>query len=294
MLSDDHWPQEAPWDRAIVHWSGVPYQSQRLRGAGGPGCWKVLGPKRQLILKTQIPQRERIFYEQFAPRLRAQGILTPALYAFGTNPEWIILEWMRDSLSPVAWGRDSQVFFYLAKWHEVSPDILDGFDGGFHFQYPGLSQKAVISLLPKGAADKVLGLINRFHDEFTVILRAKTWVHGDTNPTNWLVNANKTPVLVDWSRYGQAHPAIDVAIFLPGLPTPRLINLAATRYVHMTSSPCIETQEEFAKHVALAKLWSVIDFLDMAWRHELSDAAQNAILMLQRSLSDWIEAVFGI
>src|SRR5579883_2966731 len=40
---------------------------------------------------------------------------------------------------------------------------------------------------------------------------------GDPNPTNWGLRADGTIVLYDWERFGQATPAIDLAITVPGL-----------------------------------------------------------------------------
>lgn len=294
-MTGGQFPANGPWWDAIRDRTGSPYQIRRLPGAGGPGCWRVQGPLGSVVLKPDVPRRERLFYEHFAPRLADKGLATPRLHASGTAPDWIVLEWVERSLSYSAWGRDSGVFAYLATWHEAGREIMGRFDESFRFRGPGLNQEAVVSLLPKVPAGQILHLIHESLEQFHGLLEPVSWVHGDTNPTNWLVASDGTRVLTDWSRYGQAHPAMDVAIFLPALPTPSQIRDAAQRYARVQNSPGKKPKiQELCRNIAFAKLWSVIDFLGMVWRGEVTEATQPALIMLQASLEQWVPAVFSL
>ena len=69
------------------------------------------------------------------------------------------------------------------------------------------------------------------------------------NPGNWRVDDRGRPVLLDWERIGLGHPAVDLGISLPGLPSRSEAEALVAAY-----NGGID-----ASDVLLAKTWSLVE-----------------------------------
>lgn len=270
---------------------GSPLTLSRLPGVGGPGCYWVKGPDRDAILKYGLPERQAWFYREWAPRLQASGLAVPRLLASGYRPDWILLEKLPSALPQDRWQGDPEVLRYLAAWHRLSQDwlgeLVDGYGYGWHDQ----TLEELRGLVDDRTLDQMADIISLQRTLWEQLFQPMAWIHGDPNPTNWLLTASGRIALIDWSRYGRAHPAIDLAISMPGLPTSDLFMKQAQQYLQF--NPDLSPQAEpLGRIIALGKLWTCIDFMAMAKRGELSADGKKGVEMLTTGLGGWINSVF--
>ncbi len=118
-------------------------------------------------------------------------------------------------------------------------------------------------------------------------------VHGDPNPTTWLVAAGAEEaalVLVDWARVGRADPAVDVVMALPGLPTRGHVVEAVEQYLQSRPDLCHADGDAWARRVVLATLWPAVEFLATATRGALSAESAAGVAFLRESLLGWCDA----
>ena len=283
-LSDDH--------RSLLEAEvGSPLTFTRLPGVGGPGCYRVQGLSREAIFKYGLPERESFFYREWAPRLQQADLAVPRLLAAGYEPTWILLERLPTSLPPDRWQGDPEVLRYLATWHRLSQDWPGESVDGYGYTWNGQVLNELMGFLDEGTLGQIAEIIAMQGDAWDILCKPITWIHGDPNPTNWLLTASGTPALIDWSRYGRAHPAIDLAISMPGLPPLDRCVEQAEHYLRFNPelSP---NGEQLGRSIALGKLWTLIDFLGMAKRGELSPDGNQGVKMLTERLGTWINSVF--
>lgn len=108
---------------------------------------------------------------------------------------------------------------------------------------------------------------------------------GDPNPANWGMRDDSSLVLFDWERYCLGTPALDLAITVPGLGDLANLRRVAAAYLHGEESQAPRTPERLAREIALAKVWSVVEFLA---RNSINDGRTAAtIRWLQREFSRW-------
>lgn len=254
---------------------------ERLTGAGGGGAFHVRGSRRAAVLKIGVEAPELAFYRAAADPLRARGVMVPVLLASGDDPAWILLQYFPGTLSRDRWGVDADVVQYLARWHAVAPSVLDAHPIPAHvFRW----EDALLSL-PQHPA---LGSVSAELDD---IFSPVGWVHGDPNVTNWVATEDGVLALTDWARVGRAHPAVDLAILLPGLPEVNTFRQLAEAYC--TVRPQAGPAPRLARLMAVAKWWTALEFLDWARQGRLNRDAEPGLRMLEARLPDWTRATFG-
>jgi thiamine kinase-like enzyme len=124
----------------------------------------------------------------------------------------------------------------------------------------------VLSLYSTGITTEIHTMFKEVQKQSKELFTDFCWINGDTNPTNWGVRKDGTLVLYDWERIGYSHPAIDLVITIPGIGTAdnTIESLVATRYLNIwnkSSSYIPFSKSNLIKHIKLAKIWSVIEFL---------------------------------
>lgn len=280
-----------PWAMVVEEAIGTPYTRDRMAGVGGPGILRLTGPRGQVALKTDVARRELLVYRDAGLDLESHGLRVPRLLAFGTDPDWMLMEWVAYPLPQERWGKTDGIFRYLAQLHRVGSLIFPGMIEPFPyltFETVWVSVKPVLS---HALVHDIQKLLYRSAAAITALETAQTWVHGDPNPTNWLLNHDGDLVLADWSRCGLAHPAVDVAIALPGMPSRDICRTAVERYLGPGAGG-EEDLDQWAEWVALAKLWSFLDFLLMGYRNQLTSAGAGGLSLLQAGLGDWMRVAF--
>lgn len=113
-------------------------------------------------------------------------------------------------------------------------------------------QRAALGWLPGTGLDATLAVLQR---EAAPLFTARSVISGDPNPLNWGLSGDGELVLMDWERIGLGHPALDVAITMPGLPGLAEFERPALAYRSNDGS------EVSARRLMLAKLWTVVELL---------------------------------
>ena len=199
------------WLEPVLEATGRPVSATRLAGAGGPGSFRVEGPRATIIYKRGVLPRELAWYRRCAPnaaRLAAAGCGTDPLVAYGTEPEpWLALGWAGHPLPRERWGTGS-VFAALAAWHCAAAL----WEGSPNDAYPfAWDERLTRDALKAWPAPQRAAVRDRWDRAAEVVQRELFAspghaIDGDPNPTNWLVAAEAEEsalVLVDWaSRAG--------------------------------------------------------------------------------------------
>lgn len=279
------------YQNILVEHVGWPYTMERLSGVGGPGCHVVHGPLGDVVLKDEVPRREAHFYGEVAPRVRATGLGIPKLVASGEDPYWILLEHVPSKLPNDRWQGDQGIAIYLARWHQMSSALLAHSHMKYVYVWDPQTLEQLSGFVDAETLRQIGVVIDRHREGFDALFEPICGIHGDPNPTNWLLTASGDLVLIDWSRYGMAHPAIDLAISLGGLPDWDVIRHLARQY-HVQNPRAVEDLDALVLAIALGKLWTYIDFLAMAQRGELSTDGDSGLRMLQLRLGPWITSLF--
>ncbi|HEX7065056.1 MAG TPA: phosphotransferase [Bacillales bacterium] len=128
-----------------------------------------------------------------------------------------------------------------------------------------MSTKA-LACFPKGISREIKPLLEAVKERSRQIFQPLCWISGDPNPTNWGIRNTGKLVLFDWERAGYGHPAIDLAITMPGLGTSdhSLESLIAKRYLDLWRGADLEvpfTEQELTREINTAKIWSTVEFL---------------------------------
>jgi len=269
----------APIRRALDRLVGNPVEVRRFVGPGGSGVWRATGPVRSVAVKLGVTRREIHFYRRLAPRLASTSLTVPSVLAAGWDPEpWIVLPWLPAALPRSRWTADPAVMGWLRDWHEMAAAWRDEPHPWFAFGWTDDLTAAALSLLAEPDAAWFRPRIARWQDRANRVLwEPLTVVHGDPNPTNWRINDQGRLVLLDWARYGLAHPALDLAVSLPGLAGPA----AAAQAVRQYGSPLLGPD-----HVLLAKLYVSFEFLAMAAQGDITPPAET-LTWLGQQLRPW-------
>ncbi len=203
-------PKECEWPAALREATGTPFAVTRLAGVGGPGSFRVEGPRATVIYKRGVPPRELAWYRRCAPHaagLAAAGCRTAPLVASGHDPDpWLALGWAGPPLPRERWGTPL-VLAALASWHRAAALWEGPLGDAYPFAWDdGLTRDALEVL---AAPDRlaVRDGWGRAAEEAQRELFAPPGhaIHGDPNPTNWLLaaDAEESPlVLVDWGDPG--------------------------------------------------------------------------------------------
>jgi hypothetical protein len=215
---------------------------------GGRAVWRVRGDRVTVVVKEDATPRELAFYAEVAPRL--SGVPVPLLLWGGTvdDTAWLVLEDVPHPLPRERWA-SPEVYTVLVSLHFSVAAYAALADP---FPFPGLP----------------------------AVLTGSTPVSGDPNPRNWAVRGDGALVLLDWERAGFATPAVDVAITLPGLPSPEDAVAATTAY-RRAGGDSVDPE-----HVLLAKHWTARELLA---ENRDDDGLRATQAWLTDALPRWLE-----
>jgi hypothetical protein len=267
-----------------------------LRGVVRPDSTKLLEFAKGRAILKQVEPAERDFYIRFAPKVRERGVPIPDPIAMFVGPDseraaTIVLEYAGDPLPRERWLADPHVMSALRRLHHVENPVADADPGfvslareertppeahRFRPEWTSAMSAAALDRLESGVS--LRQDVERCRVAAASLFEPRAWISGDPNPTNWAVRDDGSVVLLDWERFTQAHPAIDLAISVPGLGGEAEFARVAQAYAEAGGVP-IPVHE-----IALAKIWSVIEFL----------AEQEAPEALRRQVPVWLESAIPI
>ncbi|OFW75574.1 MAG: hypothetical protein A2201_11755 [Alicyclobacillus sp. RIFOXYA1_FULL_53_8] len=258
----------------------------------------TLADNSSVIVKSSSNSREGNFYTLHADTVRATGVGVTKMYWSGLDEvgtQWMVFEFVPHPFPKGRWLADPaqiRTLFYLhsATWKHrrirldeeaYRPEWNDD-----------LTTRASEWFLDKDAYGHVLSGLQVIQRQAQFLFEPQCCLSGDPNPTNWRVGKAGEVVLIDWERFCHGHPAIDLAIALPGLGSGDFVmeeRVAAIyrSYWQQNLGYIPPELDTLARSIRLAKLWSAVEFLANA-RLGQQLFPTETITYLVRELPDFI------
>ncbi len=250
---------------------GEPLLINKLNGIKAEGgCYRVGFSNHSIVVKQMAKPQEYLFYSKCSSLLKEFRKHIPSLYWSYRDKDgyWIVIEDISYALPKDRWWQaDEQVLralflFHTERWGKSLP-IED-------FYIPKWDHRlteSVLALYSDEAGNQLQALLSKAQKDSQQLFEPYCWINADTNPTNWGVRKDGSVVLFDWERISCGSPAIDLAIIMPGLGTPdNSLELSiAKRYLEMWSNAGLDfpfSEWTLLQQIKLAKVWSVVEFLD--------------------------------
>ncbi|MEM8529423.1 MAG: phosphotransferase [Chloroflexota bacterium] len=273
---------------------GQPTHIDALRGLSHNRVWCVSFGTLQLIVKASVQPNETLFYQDVAPKLVVQGIALPE-FIWGDAVEdihWLVIEYIPHPLPRKRWLADPDVITLLHTLHHST--LAAPSWEVFCPTWTDLHTTEALTFFdePVDSATRVALVTLQARSQSLLILRC--CISGDPNPSNWGLRDDGTIVLFDWERFGYGTPALDLAITIPGLGTVGDFTVVAEQYLsqHTTTLEKSYSTKPLANDIAIAKAWSVVEFLSMVSRGQVSDV--RSVPSLVQRLPEWLAMVVGL
>jgi Ser/Thr protein kinase RdoA (MazF antagonist) len=149
------------------------------------------------------------------------------------------------------------------------------------------TDRALVALpaLPACDAATLMDNLGAMCDAAQPLFAPRCPLSGDPNPANWGLRDDGSLVLFDWERFCRGAPAIDLAITVPGLGDMTAFRQVAVGY-SVGQAPSDEA-EQMAREIALAKVWSVVEFL--AHNAGRGERAGATLAWVAATFGDWLQ-----
>lgn len=228
---------------------GPDMTAEPLGGMSGAGVQRLRGNGLSAVLKQSSLPNEWHVYTQFAGRLHAAGVALPRLHAgaFESNIWWLLLEDIPRSLPQERWLADAEVLEMLHRLHAIPIADLPLPESRFRPGWSADLTRQALSLFEPDDARHLEPLLADIRKQAARLFEPVCVISGDPNPANWGIRNDGSLVLFDWERCTLGHPAVDLAITVPGLGDMAAFEQVAGRYA--------------AGDVARAKVWTVVEIL---------------------------------
>jgi hypothetical protein len=237
---------------------------------------------------------ENIFYRDFAPLLREQGVAIPALYWQGEagGQHWLALENIPQPLPRARWSADPPVLEMLGRLHQAR--LPPGLDLSQLYTPEWTTAMTDNALALLGTPyEWVAPLLHRWQHTYQHLFKPLVPISGDPNPANWGLREDGSPGLFDWERFSFGTPALDLAILMPGLPDKASFHRYAESYLKLNrggSQVAQESLEGLAGDIMVAKVWVILEFLYM-YATGATGIPEAKIANLCGSLPGWLESL---
>jgi len=248
--------------------------------------------QKSLVIKATSNDREVSFYGTIAPVLRKEGVPIPDLEWIHQEAEhsWmLVLEHIPLKLPRDRWLADPEILQALFRLHTYSGRQQT--DSVFHPVWSDEMTAGAASYFPEPIKEKLQHLLDQMRIKAVHLLEPLCWISGDPNPTNWGLRLNDQAILFDWERFGRGHPALDLAITIPGLGREADFHRVAAEYLKGRLGDN-EGVMQLSRDIALAKTWTVVEFLHEVRSGETRDGIELDWLL--SSLPQWLIHVGGI
>ncbi len=251
----------------------------------GAGVHRVRGTQGTAVVKSGAGEREVGVYTRLAPVLEDAGVRIPRCLGAHTEQElsWLVLEDLPMPLPRERWGADAEVLATLWRLHALSPDAITAEVEPFRPRW----EEAMTATAAAGLGLSTATLRTLSDRAAGLLFTSGTVISADPNPLNWGIADDGRVTLMDWDRIGLGHPAIDLAIALPGLPSVAEAGHMVSAYAAAGSGA--GPPEVSPAQVLLAKAWTVVEFVDEATR---DDARREAVIeTLSATFEEWLTSV---
>ncbi len=281
---------------AVARAVGDPVRRTRLAGVGPGGAELCEGPGGRVVAKLPAGAVERALYRDLGPSLAEAGVRLPGLLGHGEDGGgWLLLEHVPDEVEWQAAGAEADALAQLAALHQAGQGgRLDGLWPAFRFAWTRRMNVAAAESLPPPARAASLTRLETLRATARHLFAPACLVHGDPNRTNWRREASRLPVLVDWERAGYGHPAVDLGIFLPGLPHRERAEEAAVAYLRLRTDLRPGSWRGLGHSLLLVKAWSCAEFLWQGQRHPDHPGVRAASAFLRERLPAWLDGLDAV
>lgn len=241
---------------------------QTLGGMSGANVFRVSGPHKSLVAKGGVTVRERAVYEQLSDRLASHGIRVPQYYATidEDGDVWLLLEDVPRPFPRERWLADDNIMSVLTRLHGLPIEELAVLPDRFQPAWTEAMQQVALGWLPDAGLDITLAVLR---PEAAPLFAPRSIISGDPNPLNWGLSHDGELVRMDWERISLGHPALDVAITMPGLPS--LVEFERTAMAYRSNGGF----EISGRQLMLAKLWTVVELLASTSRWPVETAGDG-------------------
>jgi thiamine kinase-like enzyme len=170
--------------------------------------------------------------------------------------DWLVREAFPQVLPMQRWFGDAAVLRALHQIHALSTD--------FAIPDPYLPTWEPLAepyraMLPGDLPEQIAALAA----QHATVFAPSTVIVGDPTTPNWGVRADGTVVLFDWEYIGYGTPARDLGNLIPQFGWPPLYEQLAASYLALaTPVPTAELIQQFAHDMALARLQSLIEYIN--------------------------------
>lgn len=260
--------------------------AEPLGGMGGGSVVRLRGGGRSAVLKRGRGSIESFVYTVARDRLDAAEVGLPHLYAAADDDgwQWLLLEDIPHPLPRECWLADVGVVGMLRRLHALDPAGLLP-DGRYRPAWPREMMAQALSLLPVEGRDDLDALLRVLRDRAMPLFEPGVPISGDPNVANWGLRADGTLVLFDWERFTMGTAALDLAISVPGLGDAADYRAVAECYADGAAATAL------AGEIAVAKVWSVVEFLAGCARGDTEPAFDLRPLL--DAFPGWLHAVAG-
>jgi hypothetical protein len=269
---------------------GSPIDITPLSGLSHNRIWRACFQSTCVIVKQAVETREATFYREAAPQFTAQGVPVPNLeWSHKVDKtEWLVLEHIPKPFPRERWLADADQLRALYRLHRGWLHIDTAGEWWFQPFWDDEMTETALYFFPAESVQNVRPLFTDLQTRSQPLFEAKCWISGDPNPMNWGLRQDDTVVLFDWERFGRGTPALDLAITMPGFPQAGQFETVAARYLHHTEPTLIEIQH-FARQIALAKAWNMVEFVYMTQTGNVTDTSRFSYLAEQ--LPGWLRTI---
>lgn len=232
---------------------------ERLGGLSG-GVVRLIGAAGSILVKADPDGNEAGFYRHAAGALSRAGVTTPHCHVAARHGQawWLLLEDVPTPLPQGRWLADPAVLTVLARLHSST----NVWSGSFRPVWSSAMTDAALvgtSEPSLGQLREALGHLRREAEQMG-LFEPRSPISGDPNPLNWGLHSDGRPVLYDWARYGLGHPALDLAITVPGLGQAEEFKTVARGYL-AAGGPTDLGVDRLARAITIAKAWVLVEFL---------------------------------
>jgi thiamine kinase-like enzyme len=250
---------------------------ESLRGVAGSqsSTSRLQFTSEAVVVKSSNRNRERLFYELYAPSLREHGVHVAQLYWAGmdsVHTNWIALEYVPEVFPQEQWKNNPTQISMLCKLHSYSSTHIS-LDQDATWYRPKwddeMTEQAFMWYNGCFKSEEIKHMLRNAQHLSQTLFVPHCCLSGDPNPTNWRLRSSGELVMLDWERFCEGNPAIDLAITMPNMGTEDLsleTQLAQTynRFCRDMNEDTLPSESDFAVQIRLAKIWTVVEFIATA------------------------------
>jgi len=255
----------------LIESYGEPLFIHKLNGIKAEGgCYRAGFSNQSIIVKQMTKPQEYLFYNECCSFFKEFRKNIPSLYWSykDENKYWIVIEDIPYAFPKERWHQaDEQVLRALFSFHTESWRRSFPVENSYIPKWDYRLTECVLAFYSDKTGNQLQPLFIKAQEDSQQLFKPYCWISADTNPTNWGVRKDGSVVLFDWERISCGSPAIDLSIIMPGLGTPddSLELSIAKKYLKMWSSAGLDfpfSEWELLWQIKLAKIWSVVEFLN--------------------------------